>query len=58
VEQEMTLEDYLIGPEINRHVVVVDGLRVECQNLGCNFVDYAPTSDDASVLKDIHENGS
>ena len=44
--------DYLIH-EVTHHEVEVDGLRVEC--LACEFIDYAPTMDDAYVLKEIHE---
>lgn len=44
--------DYYIG-EVTHHEVEVDGLRVEC--LACEFMEYAPTMDDAYTMKEIHE---
>lgn len=51
----MTLEDFLTSPvaETDYHETFVDGLRVECNN--CDYVDYAPSMEDAEVLKEIHE---
>lgn len=44
--------DYYIN-EINHHEVEVNGLKAEC--MACEYQEYAPTMDDAYVLKEIHE---
>jgi hypothetical protein len=53
----MTLEDYLISPVAKTigHPVIVDGLRVECDLIGCNYVEYFPTYDDAQIGAEVHE---
>ncbi len=52
----MTYEEYCISPvaEKTTHPVIVDGLKVECNLIGCNFEEYFPTYEDAQVGADIH----
>lgn len=54
----MTLEDYLTSPVANTtgHPVIVDGLKVECDLIGCNYLEYFPTYEDAEIGAAIHEN--
>ena len=34
--------------------VIVDGLKVECNTIGCNYEEYFPTYEDAEVAGEIH----
>lgn len=54
----MTLEDYLTSPvaESTGHLVIVNGLKVECNLIGCNYEEYFPTYQDALDGAAIHEN--
>lgn len=54
----MTLEDYLISPvaeKIKTCEALVDGLKVECNTIGCNYEEYFPTYEDAKIGAEIHE---
>lgn len=56
----MTLEDYLVSPvaETVNHPVIVNGLKVECDLIGCNYLEYFPTYEDAQVGAEIHASSS
>lgn len=52
----MTYEDYCISPvaEKSSHLVIVNGLKVECDLIGCTYEEYFPTYDDAKVGAEVH----
>lgn len=54
----MTLEDYLTSPVVEtvKHLVIVNGLKVECDLVGCGYEEYFPSYDDAKVGAEIHAN--
>lgn len=52
----MTYEDYYISPvaEITCHPVIINGLKVECDQIDCNYVEYFPTFEDAQIGAEVH----
>ena len=52
----MTYDEYCVSPVFinDTHDVIIDGLKVECNTLGCNYTEYFPTNDDATIGAEVH----
>lgn len=39
----------------NKHEVIIDGLKVECDYIYCNYRETMCTVEDAEIAKEVHE---